>query len=63
MSEPKGEPLISSIRNRRGFILGDTRLIVAFSRPLNLGNHFSPRKLHPPGVSPSLFFEDELTNK
>ena len=54
LARPAGEPPLSALWNRHGYAFGDTRLIVAYSRPRNLGNYFSPRKLRPPGVDPSV---------
>lgn len=37
---------------------GVERLIIAYSRPRNLGNNFSPRKLSGPGVAVSAIIDD-----
>lgn len=59
MDHPRGEPPLSLLHNKAGVRFGNTRMIVAYSRPRNLGNFFSPRKLHPPGVNPSAFLESD----
>jgi hypothetical protein len=41
---------LSKIRNKRGLPFGIRRLTIAYSRPPNLGNLFSPRKLHGTGT-------------
>jgi len=53
LDRPPGEPPLATLRNRHGVPFGPSRFIVAFSRPSNLGNLLSPRKLSPPGISPS----------
>jgi hypothetical protein len=55
--------LLPAFRNpKTNATLGINRLIVAYSRPRNLGNFFSPRKLVGPGVAVSAIIEDTRRN-
>ena len=53
MSSPPGEPPLAQLRNRQGMPFETSRLIIAYSRPPNLGNLLSPRKLRSLGTAPS----------
>ena len=53
MVSPPGEPHLEKLRNFDKAPFDTSRLIIAYSRPSNLGNFFSPRKMRPPGIAPS----------
>ena len=55
VSEPAGEQPLSEMRNKMGDNVDIRKLIVAYSRPLNLGNRFSVRNIHGRGKDVSKF--------
>jgi len=59
LSNPPGKIPLAESDTRSGDY-GLTPLTVAYSRPRNLSNFFSPRKLQPPGVNPSDLLLDGL---
>jgi hypothetical protein len=58
MLVPGNRPLSSICNNERKPFKLD-RLTIAYSRPRNLGNYFSPRKLHGPGVEASAVIDSD----
>ena len=61
MGNPKGEPPLASLRNRQGAQLGVRRLTVAYSRPPNLGNLLSIRKLQGHKATPASHISEDVT--
>ena len=55
VSEPAGEDPLSEMKNKMGDTVDIRKLIVAYSRPLNLGNRFSVRNIHGRGRDVSKF--------
>ena len=53
IKNPPGEVPISLLRTKNGSYFGCPRMILAYSKPLSIGNYLSPRKLAPPGLVPS----------
>ena len=45
VSHPPGEPPLAEMKNRGGAAVGIDRLVIAYSRPLNLRNKFSVRDI------------------
>jgi hypothetical protein len=56
--QPKNKSHLSSLLNHKGQKMPDTRLIVAYHRPRNLGNLLSPRRFCAHGVSVSDFLQN-----
>ena len=55
VSEPAGDSPLSKMKNKMGEEVDIRKLIVAYSRPLNLGNRFSVRNIHGRGKDVSKF--------
>eukprot|EP00956_Cyclotella_meneghiniana_P003025 scaffold3732_cov79-Cyclotella_meneghiniana.AAC.2 len=55
VSEPARESPLSEMKNKMGETVDIRKLIVAYSRPLNLGNRFSVRNIHGRGRDVSKF--------
>lgn len=55
VSEPAGDSPLSDMKNKMGEDVDIRKLIVAYSRPLNLGNRFSVRNIHGRGKDVSKF--------
>ena len=53
--EPSGEPRLPELRSASNQPFGAERLVVAYSRPRNLGNHLARRRLNPLGTPVSSF--------
>ena len=58
VSHPAGERPLSELKNQRDEIVGFSRLIVAYSRPLNLRNRFSVRDIHSRGRAVSEYLAE-----
>ena len=54
---PPSEVPISSLCTMHSTSFGNRRLIIAYSRPFNLGTFFSPRKVSQPGATPSVIIK------
>ena len=46
VSHPPGEEPLSELKNSEDVSIGISKLVVAYSRPLNLGNRFTVRDIH-----------------
>lgn len=57
VSHPPNRPTLESLSNHLDQPFGPSRMVVAFSRPLNLGNMLSCRKVPPSGPPVSSFKE------
>eukprot|EP00804_Cyclotella_cryptica_P026745 CCRYP_007965-RA/>CCRYP_007965-RA protein AED:0.02 eAED:0.02 QI:0/-1/0/1/-1/1/1/0/583 len=58
VSQPRDEPPLHNLESLDGRPFGPTRLIVAYSRPLNLRNTFSVRNIHNRGREISSYLSD-----
>jgi hypothetical protein len=59
VSQPRHEPPLHTLESLDGHPFGPTRLIVAYSRPLNLRNTFSVRNIHNRGREVSSYLTDK----
>jgi hypothetical protein len=60
--DPPGEPRLPELRNTSNQPFGAERLVVAYSRPRNLGNYLARRRLNPLGISVSTLLAMEHPN-